>query len=733
VTSRICFVWPGEDLLSWLEQSPVSIVITDINGIIEYVNKKFIDNNDIELNISLIKKNRKGQYNDLVKKLGYREIVDILYQKNSNNEYEIIKYTESEEFNIMDNIFKYYSEGESVFIQELNHELYEPKEPKEGYNFNGLLAVVHRKKNKNKFKEHLIPLRIAIIDKATEILMNMCRKIQLSGGRVLAVKIDSITFVRSEYIRFSNNPNSIGFADEEEEKEETPIIEEKKPYKKVIVENKDIDEKYRNFKNFVIRDNNPIEEVDNNIIIEDDPIIEDNDINNIKQLDDIKLCLSFDQDNKKSNNNNNYLVNDIVNSVNRTDKYNEPKKEVKYEPKEEITHDKDVYIYPTKKIVIDINPLNFKSWKHEAIKAKDAKLNINKYDIKQNEIYYDIKNTELIEIEETEKILSYGTLFDCYAGSGKTYYIIHTLLQEIIKHGLSYIIVSPKHSALSEYYEKEYNAKVIQYFTHANQTVNNIFSSYDYVIVDECGLLDNSQYEYIYKNIGINTVLLCFGDSDQLLPYGMGYNKHPLLNDLIVNKLFKYKVCIKSNFRNTYTNEEYDNMMKLKYELKEFELNKFGIIADINICIKNVTCDEINNKIVETLGASKHHIDEERFIYIKNGMRFISDFNDVKSYKKLGEMGLYNSCFYEVINFDNTQVTIQNGNKKINVPYITLYTHFKYGYAITLYKAQGLSIPYNKIGFHDIDMIKKNGRFLYTALSRIQTLKNGELNKEYLN
>ena len=46
--------------------------------------------------------------------------------------------------------------------------------------------------------------------------------------------------------------------------------------------------------------------------------------------------------------------------------------------------------------------------------------------------------------------------------------------------------------------------------------------------------------------------------------------------------------------------------------------------------------------------------------------------------------------------------------------------NFDYGYCITTFKSQGDSIPYKDYGIFDWDIIKKDGRQLYTVLSRIQ-------------
>ncbi len=367
---------------------------------------------------------------------------------------------------------------------------------------------------------------------------------------------------------------------------------------------------------------------------------------------------------------------------------------------------------------LDKNDIN--GWKKEEF--VDGEYYICTAVTRQHQIESESNNEiKKIDTSDVYDLLENGgcsILYDCLAGSGKTYECINHIIPLLKDKKI--IIISPQHSGLEEYYLEKLNAKVIQYFTF-NKIKEIEFMEYDYIIVDECGKLEPSHIEYAFKNCGKNTNFIFLGDKHQLLPYGYdNKNTAPLTNPNIRN-LFDFYVELDTNYRNMYTKEEYENMWKLKYFISDYEKNLIGKIGKINITVTRKKMDRVNWKIVKTWE------DEIQCIKIKKGGMFISEFNKYSKkrriYDKLQKIGIHNCIFYEVIDYDNEKIILKDKKEnKYTIPMKLFIGNFNYGYAITSFRAQGMSIDYDDLGIWDWPLIKRNGRQLYTILSRIRDI-----------
>ena len=382
---------------------------------------------------------------------------------------------------------------------------------------------------------------------------------------------------------------------------------------------------------------------------------------------------------------------------------------------------------------IDLNKLNldknlFSGWKQEPIKWDK----LIKHDFKKpknNSIKLkDIKIKKFEQIKNWSKLLqNKSILFDCYAGTGKTHVSLNRVLPVLERNLQTFVIIACKHSALVKYYEKEKNAKVIHYFKF-NQSKTKELQSYDYIIIDECGLISQSEFEYIYNNIGSKTKLIFLGDKDQLLPIG---RNRDLLSQLCYNEvqnLFDVKISMTRNYRNHYTTKNYDDMKQLKFKITKYEKKLFNRYGKLNLAITRNKMNEINQHFIK--GWTDEFADKK----VKKGGRLVAEFRvdnkDSESkgsinYKEFRDMKLYNGSFLTIIDYDDEIITLEDVegkqfkiNKKLFGP------NFNYGYCITTFRAQGLSIPYEDLGIWEFERIKNDGRQLYTTLSRLQNIVN---------
>jgi hypothetical protein len=330
-----------------------------------------------------------------------------------------------------------------------------------------------------------------------------------------------------------------------------------------------------------------------------------------------------------------------------------------------------------------------------------------------------------------------NALVDCWAGCGKTHYIINTVIPELDESEISnYIVISSQHSALREYRangkkeeiideleeaEKEYKAHGIKTMTIQSIMHNKIsINYYTHIIIDEAGLLDYNHWNYIMTNRSNRSNLLCFGDSRQLRPVNCE-GIVPLQNSLLKDK-FGRKYMMETNYRNHYTVEDYKNMLNgdRSYFTRDGMLVKeYG---DMNARMQYVSW------FVDTRNAinkyhSRHIEMEVNGIKTQKGEIYMVISNNLK------KLELYNKTLIKIVedvqeddkqitvmmcDFDgNTfgdQITIdKRGWKSINI---------EIAYCVTLYSVQGSSL--NRFKIVD-ESIFEDPTQVYVMLSRLKT------------
>jgi len=308
------------------------------------------------------------------------------------------------------------------------------------------------------------------------------------------------------------------------------------------------------------------------------------------------------------------------------------------------------------------------------------------------------------------------------AGNGKTYTIINKIIPEIKKKKKSFCIISATHKALDEYYTHGYNAHVIDYYYY-NEKERHDLKKYDYILIDEVGLLQNRHWDFLHNYINRKCTYIGAGDTTQLKPV---MHKNIPLENPFISKIFKRVIYKNDNWRNNFTEEDYNNMRNGKYNISDNDklkglfrdvdyIEKYGEIKDYNICYYNDTVIKINNKITQKFKDTINNLK------IKIGAKFFCTTNKFISEK------LYNNMSLVVDSYNDNNIVFTDGR---NIKY-TIETkafnkeNFSHGYASTLYKIQGQSIEKDKLHFWDVPRLMLDGRTIYTALSRIkETLIN---------
>lgn len=286
---------------------------------------------------------------------------------------------------------------------------------------------------------------------------------------------------------------------------------------------------------------------------------------------------------------------------------------------------------------------------------------------------------------------------DCYAGCGKTHYIINKILPEVN----NFIVLTPSHDTLEDYRKLKYvNCNCIQKYE-----LSNTVPTEDIIIVDEVGMCSKGSLDVLFKCYLLGKNIFAFGDFKQMLPVAENKENGKQLNsELFIDLIFNNKKEMTKNYRNDFTKEYYDSLINEKVNFfKEVKKNstKSYEDCDLVICYRNSTVDKYNDLICEKLGITSK---------FEKGVKLICKTN------KLKDKEVYNNFVLTVIDNDNEGVKLSNG-------YVfseeEIEKNFKYAYAKTIYGVQGSSIP--KIYYAPEDYKFLNGRSAYTVISRIKT------------
>jgi hypothetical protein len=319
---------------------------------------------------------------------------------------------------------------------------------------------------------------------------------------------------------------------------------------------------------------------------------------------------------------------------------------------------------------------------------KEEKTNLKKFDID-----YTDNNIEKLLYRDFD---INNQLCNSYAGAGKTYHIINNLIPKL--HD-DYIVLSPSHSSLKEYSEKDIRHEVIQKYNYSDEDI-----SYSNIIVDEIGMVDYKGLVNIYKWSIEGKKIYAFGDFNQLVPVG---HVRPLNTDLYIKLVFPIRYIMDTNYRNSFTREFYDrcieDLVNKEYYRSKYLNNKNATNV---CCYKNDSCDKYNKIVAERLGFES---------IFDVGAKIICNTNELR------DRGIYNKFVFTVVEEKEHIIKLDNGewiSKKECMKKAGKKNYFTFAYARTLHSYQGESI--RDLYFPKEEMKYVNARMFYTLISRIK-------------
>lgn len=358
-------------------------------------------------------------------------------------------------------------------------------------------------------------------------------------------------------------------------------------------------------------------------------------------------------------------------------------KELKINPDDILKIKTDSITFNDKKNICDALEfgLDFTGWKEEEPKIENTINHITDLEDLSFNLYHNYQST----ISE---------FWDCYAGVGKTYYIINNLIPKLD----DYIVLTPSHSTIEDYRKENFNCSVIQKYS-----LNNKIPKEKNIIIDEVGLCDRNALNVVHKCFLTGKNIYSFGDFKQLLPV--------MENNTFNNKEYLESTYLKhfkltENRRNHFTIEYYDKIINgelnpLK-EVKKHQTKDFTK-AEVVICYRNTTTKIYNEVILKKKGF------KDKF---QVGVSLICRTN------KLRNKNVYNN-FILTIKEANKNTFILSDNQTYTKEEIEKY--FFPSYARTAYGVQGKSLKSYHYAKEDDIFLKKNGRLAYTIISRLKT------------
>lgn len=271
-----------------------------------------------------------------------------------------------------------------------------------------------------------------------------------------------------------------------------------------------------------------------------------------------------------------------------------------------------------------------------------------------------------------------NTLTTGNAGNGKSYDIQNTLdLKDSI-------ILSTKHSAISQHRDKGLNAQVVQCYTY-----RNTLPAEHHIIVEEIGIWDSEQWFLLIKCFLLGKKITAFGDFQQLLPVS---ETAPFSSPQFLDMMFATQRRKDTNYRNDFTPEYYNSLITstdsnfLASEIRRHS-TKTPEEADVIIAYRNVVVDTYNQHM---LNYHKKTINDP-------DVPMVCKTNDLK------EKNIFNGFV----------MMSQDISPEDQI-------HFKLAYARTLYNMQGDQTRSYYMAPEDIHWFSKP-REAYTLISRLHT------------
>ena len=297
----------------------------------------------------------------------------------------------------------------------------------------------------------------------------------------------------------------------------------------------------------------------------------------------------------------------------------------------------------------------------------------------------------------------------CYAGAGKTTYVINKRIPKINKE--SSIVTTPSHSSMEEYKTTDINHAVIQKYTLSNTIIEA-----KHIILDEIGFIDRKGHDLLYKLMLLGRSYEAYGDFNQLPPVK---DTERFDTPQYLQYMFN-KQCniLTENHRNTFTKKYYDSLIlkqkNLPDEVKKYSTEK-PEDAEIIICYYNRTIRKYNKIILKKLGKKWGQVGT-RYICRSNGL--------------LESHGIYNHKIVNIVEKfkDENEIMTYKLSDNSCVNKKQLEKHFNLGYAITVYGIQGKTINSYYWAQEDNKVFcrRHGGRIAYTIISRLKQEKKNK-------
>jgi hypothetical protein len=288
-------------------------------------------------------------------------------------------------------------------------------------------------------------------------------------------------------------------------------------------------------------------------------------------------------------------------------------------------------------------------------------------------------------------------LYNCYAGTGKTYKNLNDDIPKLQANGETFKIITPSHSTLEEYRTAKLPCQVSQYYgynTHETPEEDNI-------IFDEVGLLDKKGNDFMFRLFLKGKKITAYGDYKQLKPVKEDehFNSKQYIMLLFGENIEEMNI----NRRNTFSMKYYDKLINNEIDIQDevIKHNTDYNKAEKVICFRNKTVDKYNKKYLKSIG-------QKDMCYEGAYLRCTTN--------SLYKYNVYNNFYLTIKSIDkNNVVCFDNG---LCITKNEVIKFFKLGHAITLYGAQGKS--FKSFHYPKDDYYFLNARRGYTLISRLK-------------
>lgn len=359
---------------------------------------------------------------------------------------------------------------------------------------------------------------------------------------------------------------------------------------------------------------------------------------------------------------------------------------------------------------------DFAGWKEEPLKLESL-------DVK----YSDPTNFSVSFYHKKQHdINKQSELHKCYAGTGKTHYIINTLIPKLKLENKTFLVLTPTNRSTIEFLnsglEHGKEVDVIQTYEYSKKIPN-----VDCIIVDEIGMVGRAGHDFLFSvKQQTDVQLFVFGDFQQILPFG---ETKPITSPQYERYMYDYIYMMKNNHRNDFPISFYDSIINTsrdnyarliqlvnKYSLPRDKLYEAEYIA----CYRKSTKDKYNRQCILRYGFNSR---------TSKGVRLICQT------RKLKELGVYNGQMYIVMGSQkidkNEYIMVKEYNSTddtYTIPKKAFNKYFDYGYAINIHKFQGSQLGSYYWCSEDNNFLTP--RIAYTIISRLTGKVYGEYTEQ---